>query len=104
MNTAIVTPSLMLINNGHVAGLQEKTAAAVYRAFGTISAAMIDILSAATIGILGRVRKVDMALWEAVRIRHVHTRSGRKQDMQISRDHSAGSNGGVYDLVRLGKC
>jgi hypothetical protein len=69
----------MLIDNCHVAGLQEKAPAAVYSAFCTIAAAVVNILSAAAIGILRGIGKIDMAFRDPIGIRHFHARSGGKQ-------------------------
>ena len=68
----------MLINNSYVAGFQEKAAAAVYSAFRTIPATMVDVLRAAAIGVFGWIREINMTFWEPVRVRHVHAWSRRK--------------------------
>jgi hypothetical protein len=62
----------MLINNSYVSRFEEKTAAAVDSAFGTIAGTMVFIFSPAAVGILGRIRKVDMAFWDLVGVRHCH--------------------------------
>ena len=64
----------MLINNSYVARYQEKTPAAVYSAFGTIPAAMVNITGAAVKSIQCGIRKIDMAFWYIIGIWHIYTR------------------------------
>jgi hypothetical protein len=72
-------PPLMLIDNGNVARFQEKTATAVYSAFCAIAGTMVFKFSAAAIGVLCWISKINMAFWYIVGIWHIHTRRSGKQ-------------------------
>lgn len=71
----------MLINNSNVAGLQEETAAAVDNALCTISVAMVLIFRPATIGVFAGILKIDMALWQPVRVGHFGPWCSGKQNV-----------------------
>jgi hypothetical protein len=71
----------VLIDQGNITRFQEKAAAAIYSAICAIAGTVVNIFGPATIGIFGRVRKVNMTFWQPVRIRHIHARRSGKQNV-----------------------